>query len=352
MVKIKIISILISLVIFIFLLNVAYAARQALEFSDVDVKVGSKTDKNLRNGETISEEAEPGDTVEFRIEIKSNFTSAENLDIEDVQVTVTIEDIDDGEELEEESNEFDLSPGRDKRVTLKFDVPLEVDEDDFDVLIEAEGDDENGTDQKITMRLRLEVDKESHLLKITRSTLSPEEVSCNRKNVKAGLTVINVGSEDEEDVKVQILSPDLSLEIKEDIGELEAEPNEDSSRFSKVFTFNVPNDVEAGSYPITLRALYDDDRKKTDDTVTLTVNDCATFKKEEKKETVEEEEVEVVSPPSVVQKPPVVVVPPDTTVTEESFFKSNAFVVGVIIAEIIVVILGIILIVALFARRD
>ncbi len=352
MVKIKIRSILISLVIFIFLMNVAYAASK-LTFSDVDVKVGSRTSKNLENGETIDDEAEPGDSVEFRVEMQSNFTSEEDLDIEDIQVEVTIEDIDDGDELDEESNEFDLSPGRDKRVTLKFQVPIEVDEDTFDVLIHAEGRDENGTKHLADMRLKLDVDKESHLLKITRKSLSPEEVSCNRKNVQLATTFINIGSEDEDEVTFQVLSPDLGVDFKESVEDLEAEPNEDSSRFSKIFTFNVPNNVEAGSYPITIRALYDDDRKKTEDTVTLTINDCATAKpKPAEEEAEEEEEVEVVSPPSVVEKPPVVVVPPGTTVTEESFFKSNAFVVGVIIAEIIVVILGIILIVALFARRD
>src|SRR3989338_4389065 len=175
-------------IVFMFLMNVVYATRQALEFSDVDVKVGSKTDKNLRDGETISEEAEPGDQVEFRVEVKNNYTSAENLDIENIQIKVTIEGIDDGDDLEEEASDFDLKPGNDKRVTLKFQVPLEVDEDDFDVLIEAEGEDENNTDQNLQIRLKLEVDKQSHMLKITRSTLSPAEIACNRKNVQFGVS--------------------------------------------------------------------------------------------------------------------------------------------------------------------
>jgi len=38
-----------------------------LLITDVDVKVGSKSDKNMDFGETIKHEAKPGDKVEFSI---------------------------------------------------------------------------------------------------------------------------------------------------------------------------------------------------------------------------------------------------------------------------------------------
>lgn len=355
MVDIRLRLLLLSFVIFVLLMGAAYAARQALEFSDVDVKVGGRTSKNLRDGDTIDDEAEPGDTVEFRVEVKNNFTSAEDLEIEDITVEVTIEGIDDGDDLEEEASEFDLKAGRDKRVTLKFELPLEVDEDTFDVRIHAEGEDENGTNQEVDMDLRLEVDKETHLLKITRKSLSPAEVSCNRKNIQLATTLINIGSEDEEDVSFQVLNSDLGIDLKDEVEELTAEPNEDESRFSKTYTFNIHNEAETGSYPITLSALYNNDRKKAEETVTLTVNDCATIKKEETTRTIEEdEEVKLITP--TTGKTTATVVQPETsagiTVTQESLLKSNAFIVGIIIAEVVVVIVGIVLVVSLFRRRD
>ena len=355
MVKIRIKSLLLTFVILTLLINTAYAARQALEFSDVDVKVGGKTDKNLKNGETIGEEAKPSDNVEFRVEVKSNFTSAEDLEIEDISVEITIDGIDDGDDLEEEeSREFDLKSGRDKKVTLKFQVPLEVDEDTFDVDIKAEGRDTNGTKQEVLMKLKLEVEKETHLLKITRASLSPAEVSCNRKNAQLATTIFNIGNEDEEDVTVKVLNSDLSIDSKAVVEELTAEPNEPESRFSKVFAFSVPENAESGSYPIILSALYDDDRKKTEETVTLTVNECLTAKKKTTEANEEEnEEVEVISPPT--GKTTATVVQPETPsgtiITQESFFKSNAFIAGIIIAEVVAVIVGIVLVVSLFRRK-
>lgn len=349
--------VLLSLVIFVFLGGSAYAGSKLI-FSDVDVKVGSKTSKNLEDGDTIDDEAEPEDALEFRIEVKNNFTSAQDLDIEDITVEVTIEEIDDGDDIEQESSEFDLKAGRDKRVTLKFDVPLEVEEDTFNVIIRAEGEDENGTDHEAEMKLKLEVEKENHLLKITKKSLSPAEVSCKRDNVQLGTAVINIGNEDEEDVTFHVLSPELGIDIKEDISELTAEPNEDESRFSNIYSLDIPADADTGSYPIVLRALYDDDRKKAEETAVLTVNECLAAKEEagakiREEEADIEEEVEFIMPAtgkttaSVVQSE----APSGATITQESFLKSNAVVVGIIIAEAVAVIVGIVLIINLLRRR-
>ena len=357
MVKIKVRSLLIGLVIFVFLMSTAYAAGSKLIFSDVDVKVGSKTSKNLDDGDTINDEAEPGDAVEFRIETKNNFTNAEDLDIEGITVEVTIEGIDDGDDLDEESSDFDLRAGRDKRVNIEFQVPIEVEEDTFDVLIHAEGEDENGTDHEADMRLRLEVDKESHKIMITRNTLSPAEISCSRKNVQAGLNAINIGNEDEEDVTVSVSNSDLGIDMEQAVSELTAEPNEDESRFSNTYSFNVPSDAEAGSYPILFRVLYDEDRKKAEETATLTVNDCATTAAKGTTSSTsstseESEDVTVITPTTGRTTTTVVEEAPEgATITQEGFFKSNAFVTGIIIAEVVAVIVGIVLVVSLFRRR-
>lgn len=355
MVKIKAKPILLGIVIFTLLMGVAHAAGSAhLLFKDVDVKVGSKTSNNRVNGDTISEQAKPGDAVEFRVTVQNNYTTLENLRIKDITVKTTIESIDDGNDFEEESNSFDISPGSDKRVTLKFDVPLQVDEDTFNVIIRAEGEDKNGTNQVSEMNLKLEVNKDSHAIKILRSTLSPTEVTCSRKNIRLDTSILNIGTEDEQDVTVQVLNSDLGIDLKSTISELSAggSSNDADSTFSKVYSFNLPNNIEAGSYPITFRVLYNNDRKKSETVSTLTVNGCNS------QENKTNSNVQVITNPvynnnPTQPAPPVVVqpLPPDTTVTEEGFLKSNTFVVAIIIAEIVAVIVGIVLIVTLFARR-
>ena len=358
MVKIRLKILLINILIFVILINIAQAVGSKLIFSDVDVKVGGRTDTNLLEGDTINEQAKPGDNVEFRVKVQNNFTTAENLKIRSITVKTTIEGIDDGSDLEDESNSFDLSPASDKRVTLKFEVPIEVDESTFDVLIHTEGEDKNGTNHEAEMRVKIEINKESHQLKITRKSLIPAEVSCTRKNIQLAATLINIGIEDEKDMTLQIVNPDLGIALRDQINEILAQPNEPESRFSKTYSFNIASDVAAGSYPLTLRALYDNDRKKSEETITLTVNDCTasnqgTKKSQEEKNTGSDGEgVEVTTPPD---KTTVEVVKPetstDTVITQEGIFNSNGFLVGVIIAEVAAVIGGIVLVIFLFKRK-
>ncbi len=135
------------------------AAGSKLLIDKLDVKVGDRWSRNVDNGETVSREAEPGDDVDFKIKFKNNFTDAEDLKIEDITATITIEEIDDGEDLDEESKEFDIREDDDKTVTISFKVPIEVEEDTFDVKIEAEGEDENGTDHSVEFAFISEGDK-------------------------------------------------------------------------------------------------------------------------------------------------------------------------------------------------
>ena len=357
MVKIKVKILLISVLAMLFLMSSAYAATNRLAFDHVDVKVGSRTSSNLHNGDTIRDEAKPGDNLEFRVTMKNNYTSAENLRIEDITVKTTVSSIDDGDDLEDESNTFTLGPGNTRKITVKFKVPVEVDESTYDVLIEADGSDRNGTSQDTQMTLRLDVNKQSHQIKITKLDVTPVDVVCNRKNVKLNVGILNIGTEDESTVNLELSNSDLGIDIKDQITDLLAEANSVESKFSKTYTFSVPNSVEAGTYPIDFSILYNDDRKKTDGTVQLTVSDCPTATAESTQNTQSTAQTtQTTSTPTTTTQttgntvlPPL---PPDTTVTQESFFKGNAFVIGIIIAEIIAVIVGIILIVALFVRRD
>ena len=354
----------ISMVMLALLMNLVYASNSRLIFSDVDVKVGGRTSNNLRDGDRIDEQAKPGDALEFRVKVQNNFTSEENLKIKDITVKVTIQNIDDGGDLEEESKSFDLSPGSDKRVTLKFETPLEVDEDTFDVLIHAEGEDKNSTNHESDMKIRLEVNKETHALKITKASLSPAVVSCNRKSIQLSTSLINIGTDDENDVTFKVSNPELDIDLKDNINELRAQPNEPESRFSKTYSFKINDDTTTGSYPITLTALYDNDRKRKEETATLTVNDCLTITQKTKKteedlqKNIKEQKEEVTvttSAPTIEKSTSTVVQPttqsPDTIITQESFYKSDAFIIGIIIAELAAVVVGIILIVTLFRRK-
>jgi hypothetical protein len=275
-----------------FQINVKRSPR--LIISDLDVKIDGKSDKNLKNNSLIDEEAEPGSDVEFEVKIENLFTREEGIEIEDIQVEIRILDIDDDDDLEEEADEFDLKSGNDKSVKLSFDIPLDADEDTYDVVIDVEGDDNNGTIHNIRWNLELEVNKKTNEVKILRYSVSPSEVRCDR-TLSITVDVINTGSEDEDDVRIEILNADLGISFL--INGIELDEGSRNNRASKTVTATIGSNVLPGIYPILITAFFDgrvSQTKKAD----LTVGICESAREIREGVGESKPEVEVVLPPT------------------------------------------------------
>jgi len=322
-----------------------------LLITDVDVKVSSKTDKNMDYDDKIKHEARPGDRVQFKIEAKNNFTNAEDLEIEDIEVTVTIDGIDDDDDLEEDGDIKDLKDGKNGDVSIVFTIPLEVDEDTYDVLIEVEGDDENGTSHAVEYALELEVEKEDNEVRFLRNTLTPSEIKCSR-NVQLSVAVINTGADNEDDVVLEITNTELGIGFRETF-DLSDDPFDDDSKFRKTFALLIPQEVEAGIYTIQSQVTFDDGSDTESETTELLVSQCEIFEEEQ-----EEEEVVVVQPPVVTQPTDLevitagVVTTPTLPVTEKkSLFQSSGFLIALIAGEVLLVIIAILIVMAVVKGR-
>lgn len=239
--------------------------------SNVEVKIDKKKDKSVNNKEKISKEAEPGSRVKFYVEVENLFTREEDIGIENVEITVIIENIDDGDDLEEEANDFDLKAGRKKRKKISFDIPYEVDEDNYDVIINVLAEDENNTDYEIEWNIELDVEKEKHDLRIMEAKLSRPIVSCNQPSTLS-LNVLNIGSKDEEDALVKIENQELGIDIAESFS-VEEGPD-DNDRFEKNYLLLTENAYPA-IYPITITILTENNLMD-EKTVELKVKECKT----------------------------------------------------------------------------
>jgi len=292
-----------------------------LAISDLDVKVDKKTDKNLNNNTKIDKEAVPGSIVEFKLEIENLFTDEEDLKIKDIDVEITIEDIDDGDDLAEDADEFDIKPEKNKDVSIEFDIPLEVDEDIYDVIINVEGKDENGTTHAIIWGLELEVEKESHEIRIIRAALTPSTIRCQRQ-ISINTEIINTGSDDEDDVTLEATSADLGISSL--TADIELDEGTDDNRFTKLFTRSISADVAPGIYPITINAYYGSTLSESK-TVDLTVEDCELVKKIKKEVKEEKPKVEVILPKVVKEEKPK---------ADVSFVETEGYIVLLVILTI------------------
>ncbi|MDP3766190.1 MAG: putative Ig domain-containing protein, partial [Nanoarchaeota archaeon] len=271
-----------------------------LLISNLDVKVDGKTSKNIQNNTGISKKAKPGSKVEFKLEIENLFTREEGLKIEDISAEVAIEDIDDGDDLDNDAKEFDLKAGKKEDVKIGFDIPLEVDEDNYDIIIDVEGKDENGTTHRISYNLKIEVKKENHEIRIIKSALTPPTIQCQRQ-ISLDTEIINTGSNDEDDVRLEVASP--SLDISSLIKGISLNEGDEDNTFVKLIKYSISQDVLPGTYPITINAYYDDKLSGTK-TAELAVQECEQTKQIKQEVKEEKPNVEVIRPAAIKEQKP------------------------------------------------
>ena len=259
--------------------SVSVSEKAKLVITDLDVKVGGKSEKNVADGDTISKEAEPGDLIVLDLELGNTFDT--DIDIEDVQVEVTVENIDDEDDIDLDADIDQIKDGKEERVELEFDVPLKTDEDTYAIVIHAEGDDEDGLLHEVDWTVYLKVEKENHKIAFYEASVSPSKVSCAATaTISVGL--INTGG-DTEDVDLT-LSND-ALDINEvDAFELDEDIDDADNEYERTFNFRVDSQVKPGSYPIQIEAEYDNGDEVETASVLLTVDTCVLEEPEEQEE--------------------------------------------------------------------
>lgn len=224
-----------------------------------EVEINGKTSGNL----------DPNGNNEIEVKVENNHDE----DLENVIITIIIEDVD-GDDLEEETEEFDLNNGDDEKVTINFDLSNEkLNKESYTIKVIVEGEGEHdGITQKSTWSKEVDVDRESHEVIIKRIELSPSELTCsNQANLVIELE--NVGKKDEDNVEIRITNTALNVDLKRSNIKLDKysdNDNEYKATFS-IFT----QDANVGKYPISIEVLRDGSTEQLT-TQTLEIKSCGT----------------------------------------------------------------------------
>ncbi len=301
-----------------------------LNILSLDVEVDNKKDRSILNGATIAKEAKPGSNVEFIVEVENLFPdTGDKIEINDIVVEVTIEDIEeDGDDISEETNDFNVDAGRDKKVRLNLKVPTEVDEESYRARIDIRGIDDKGDLHIVNWVVDLVVEKDNHDIKIRRFDLRPSPLSCNRV-LTINTDLINIGSKDEDDINLEIFSPEL--DILKTVTGIELEEGTEDNIFDEDYTFNIDENVLPGIYPVNINIKYDDDSEEEDRTVDLTVEDCyrsSSFNQPLASDLVETRILSSTPQPQITTQLPV---------TEVTFRESSGYIAMLIIGVFVMI---------------
>ncbi|MEA3515073.1 MAG: hypothetical protein U9R34_06340 [Nanoarchaeota archaeon] len=330
-----------------------------LEIEDLDVKVGGKYDKNIQDeneGYEIDVEAEPGDTVEFYLKLENLYSDDDDdgdVEIENVEVIIIIDEIDDGDELEEEADDFDIKPDDSESITIEFTVPKKAESDSYTVYMDIEAEDENGNDISISKEFTLVVEREKHKVIVDNTYLKQSILECNRQTDLI-VDILNMGERYEDDVKVTVTNSELGIDLQRREIELDEDPDDDDNERTLNFAIDIDDDVAAGVYVLDVKTFYDDTVSDLA-RVNLVVEECITAIEEEEEE--EEDNVEI-----IIETPQI----PDITMGDESaeqitataqavemtesFRDSSLFIVLLVVLNIVILI-GIIWVIVRFLSK-
>jgi uncharacterized membrane protein len=221
---------------------------------EVEMKMIAFTKVTIENLDDL-EELSPGE--EFDVEIE--FDDAK-FDTEDIDVEMTIYDFDEGDNLDEDSEKFDIDDNNDYDLDFNLEVPLDVNDAKYNVLLDIDGnsddDDYNNFRYYVYYEDAIDIEKdESYDAGFNFVRFEPETPLCGG-SVTITTEVINTGRNKLNEMYLKLKIDDLEISERSESFDLK---ETEGKRDEKVeFFVNLPENMEAKEYDLEIMA-YDED---------------------------------------------------------------------------------------------
>ncbi|MBT7902290.1 hypothetical protein HN587_00365 [Candidatus Woesearchaeota archaeon] len=250
-------------ILFVLILCLSSLAMASdLQVVDIEVDVDGDEDKGVSND---------GGTVDIfpgaKLEIKLKLENVGDQEISNIDLNAIIEEIDDGDDLETDVDYGDLKTGKENTEKFYFQLPLIIDQDDtYQIIITADGKNEDKEVQELEVIIDLEVDKESHEVVFDGASLSSAEVTCGAKP-QLDLRVVNIGEGDEE-VQVKIFTDDSDLFFEEFT--MDSDVSDPDNIYEKNLAIDT-TDWKEGTYKIKSYVFFNKERDLVKSEIDLSV---------------------------------------------------------------------------------
>jgi len=255
----------------------AYKTDNELNQYDVKVKdfdILDETDLcdvgrlEIREFDIDDNEYTQGDMVQIDVEIENN----DNEDIDDVIVEVWITERGNDRKLEsEKSSKTDINEDEYESFSFELEVDKDWDDGSYEVHVKAyESGNEN--QQCIEDIEDIDVDRPNQKVMIKDILVNPSTVSCGYI-FNAEVDVQNVGSKDDDAVKVRMYNSELGIDVLSDTFSLEKYDDRDDDN-TVYLEATVPEGMANKEYALTFTLYYDDLGEQKNYVEKITVNGC------------------------------------------------------------------------------
>ncbi|MCK4521605.1 MAG: hypothetical protein KAU20_03450 [Nanoarchaeota archaeon] len=283
-------KLMLFLVILIGLTSVIFAQENKLEINSFTIysDSGENYQRNIKDGSTYNEFIKPGDKVEFEIELKNSFSKSTTTDINDIEIIVTVYSITEGQNLTEETSQFDLDPGEFNTKTIKLKIPSKAEELIKTADITITGIDDDNIVHEIKWSIYLMIEDESHELDTKIIKINATTIEC-KGSIEMFALISNNGKYGENDVVLEVKNKELGLNQRYTNIEIDEEET-----YTKKVIINVNEGTKPGIYPIELKTYYKEDHLDDMEIVDIIVKECKTVEIIDMGDEEEEDEEEIV----------------------------------------------------------
>ncbi|MCK5282500.1 MAG: hypothetical protein KAK00_03760 [Nanoarchaeota archaeon] len=197
--------------------------------------------------------AEPGDFIEAFIYIENENQDRDDgsQEIDDIAVTLTIEEIDEGSDIEGEYDDFDLKPRKKETLPFSFNIPLRVEDRKYPINIEIEATEDN-VDFTTNEEFFVDVNKERHNLYFSKLSFLPDKIGYKGVSYLE-IELYNIGTE-EEDITITVKNEEIGFSLQRNF-QLEEYPGEDI--YENRIPVKMEPDAESGRYTFEFLVSYD-----------------------------------------------------------------------------------------------
>lgn len=231
-----------------------------------DGKVGN--DIEITDLDLDEDEYMIGEDIALDVDVDNNA----NKDL-DVNVEAFLWDVKEEDEIDSfDSDTMDINDGDSDVFEVDMSVPFDndLDEDgDFVILVKAfeDGDEDTNCDVR---RITVDITRENNDVIVRDVTVNPS-VAEPGQSVEFSVEVLNAGSDDQDDVAIEVINTQLGVNLKSNPFDIERAGDSDDQ--TERFTVNIPENAQARDYSFTVRVLDEDGDvyDRGEEFVTLTV---------------------------------------------------------------------------------
>ena len=254
-----------------------------LQFDSVKISINDGSWQSVDDGEKFSDNIRPGSTFSVKVKLENMFTSSDDIDMEDVGVTnaVFYGAGEDGDDITGESDTVNVRAGKtSEELTIDWDedtIDLQADSGNLNMLIEAEGTDDNGATHKASYNFSVEIERKSDSDFAISSFDVPSTVTCGRP-FNIDIVGDSIGEDSDDQVVFKLESSSLGINEQEkfsmgsynddtDCNAMDDAAGDDGTcsqfEFSKSYT--APASISPGTYTIIARVYRNDGSTQTDE---------------------------------------------------------------------------------------